>query len=551
MAERWPEPITPLSQSLLLDKFVVEFLYYHPIAEKLCNGTPPARVRDGYVYMNASMFHKLLNILKVPIPDYILELFPRQVRKRIDKDRWGIPSLSFLGLALWVQVKFRFLNKIDINILHNPKHWDSFVPYFTSQLERLKALDLTSQSDEELWKVYVRCEELLLQYRKIHLGSLLIANVFYQVLGMMLEKMASTDSGDLLNSLSAGLPGSKTIETNKAIWLLKLEVEKDKSLRNIFLNFASDEVLAMLNQPRFSEFKRRLHSFLELYGHRCSNSYELRSPSWKDDPTPVIEAIISYLKSDHCSDPFTIQDAQINQRIQAHRELRDLIMRNGSSSLTKARLSSFDYLISLFQKYILLRENQRFYFDMAIAMLKDMVRESARRLKARGLIGRTGDIYMLRFEEIRKALLEGEDFSPVAIQRAKEFQRCHQVSPPTYLFDDEPYEDGQPLGQSVLEGLGVSPGITKGKVRIIRSPKEFKLFKKGEILVAQGTDPGWTHLFVGATALVTEIGGLLSHGAVVAREYGLPAVVGVNMATKLLKNGQTIIVDGGKGIIHF
>ena len=166
-----------------------------------------------------------------------------------------------------------------------------------------------------------------------------------------------------------------------------------------------------------------------------------------------------------------------------------------------------------------------------------------------GRLGRASDLAFLRFDEVTRAF-SADWHEVVASRRAgHETERRRTQVPRVLVEDGRALYDGLSAGEGDLRGAGVSPGVAEGPVRVVRDPRTTQL-QPGDILVCPGTDPAWTPLFLTAGGLITEVGGLMTHGSVVAREYGVPAVVGVHDATTRLSDGQRVRLDGASGVIE-
>lgn len=550
VGERWPEPITPLSASLMVERFVGEYLYYPRMQRLLAPDSRPIRVVRGHVYMNATLFRSLFEQAHFPVPDFILELFPTEFRRQLQELRPGLPSPRLVALALYTFVRDRLFERIDLNVPGNPRNWQRFEVEYNAEVCLLAAQDLSALSSEELLAFLKRVERLLYRYRRIHLGSLLIGNCIYQVFGMALKRWTNADPEGRRAQMVAGLPGSKTLETNKALWALARIAEETPATRELFLSTPAADLHGALAATGHEHFQRYFQAFLEEYGHRCHNSYELGSVSWSRDPGPVLEAVQSYVRdSQEQNSPLAKEAFMVRERLAATAETRRELKERAWIPWLPLRRMLFDRLLRLTQDYMLLRENQRFAFDRVLLVMKDALAEVGRRASAAGLLERPTDILFARFEEVPSLLQGSAEAANLLQERKLLYQTARRYSPPTYLLGDQPYSEPT-LPTATLRGLGVSPGVTEGRVRIIHVPDDFTDFQEGEILVTTGTDPGWTPLFLRAKGLITEIGGLLSHGAVVAREYGMPAVVGVSNVTHLLHTGQRVALDGRSGEIR-
>jgi pyruvate,water dikinase len=205
-------------------------------------------------------------------------------------------------------------------------------------------------------------------------------------------------------------------------------------------------------------------------------------------------------------------------------------------------------VIAYARTYLLLRENQRFWFDHLLASLQGVLLFLGDHAVREGWLADRADVALVTWPELRIAALGGRppDRAVIEARRAARAEDL-RVDPPTFLVGDDP---GPPdRGARRLQGLGISSGRVRGRVRVVRSLDEGHTLERGEILVTRAVDPGWTPLFLTAAGVVLEMGSLLSHGAVVAREYGLPAVVNIERATSRLATGQEITVDGSRGLV--
>jgi len=187
--------------------------------------------------------------------------------------------------------------------------------------------------------------------------------------------------------------------------------------------------------------------------------------------------------------------------------------------------------------------------------MRKLLNELGKRLKEKGAIKNTDDIFFLTHDETALVVNDKPDFDiqEIIAERRTEYNKNCLLTPPVVVFgkfDPENYIF-EPVDEDAetLKGFGVSPGIVTGKARVILKADMEEQLLAGEILVAPFTDPGWTPYFVPAAAIVMDEGGVISHGSIVAREYGIPAVVNVGSGTKIIKTGQTIQVDGNSGIV--
>jgi pyruvate,water dikinase len=209
-------------------------------------------------------------------------------------------------------------------------------------------------------------------------------------------------------------------------------------------------------------------------------------------------------------------------------------------------------MIDLIRNFSGYREYPKYAIVSRYFVYKEALVKEAERLVKAGVIPEKEDIYYLSFEELREVVRTNELDHPIISKRKEEYRLYERLTPPRVITSDgeiitgEYKRDNLPAGAIV--GLAVSSGDIEGRARVILNMEDADL-EEGDILVTVFTDPSWTPLFVSIKGLVTEVGGLMTHGAVIAREYGLPAVVGVENATRLIKDGQRIRVNGTDGYV--
>jgi len=210
-------------------------------------------------------------------------------------------------------------------------------------------------------------------------------------------------------------------------------------------------------------------------------------------------------------------------------------------------------MISVFRNFIGAREYPKYFWIRRFDIYKQALLKEADKLLAAGVIRQVSDVFYLYFDEFREAVRSNRVDLGLIEKRKKEYAGYQKMIPPRIILSDGEVPLGEYEGSrapaGALPGVPVSPGIVEGRARVV-SMLEDAHVEKGEILVTSYTDPSWTPVFVTIAGLVTEVGGAMSHGAVITREYGLPAVVGVENAMKLIKNGQQIRVNGTEGYVE-
>jgi phosphohistidine swiveling domain-containing protein len=295
-----------------------------------------------------------------------------------------------------------------------------------------------------------------------------------------------------------------------------------------------------------------LSSFLQKYGQRASGEIDAGRQRWKENPEYLFNVITSYLEiKDRKQAPDTIF-AQSSKR--AEHAINELTSTVKSCRLgwIKTRLVAF--FAGRTRMLLGMRENPKFFFVRVMGILRDGLLEVGQEFVRSGALDSPDDLFFLSLSELEDfASNRQNDWRSMILQRrqtySREFQR--RLIPRLLVSDGRTFYEGimsDSQEENGITGSPVSPGSVEGKVRVVFDPRQANLLP-GEILVCPGTDPSWTPLFMAAGGLIMETGGMMTHGAVVAREYGIPAVVGVDQATIRLKTGQRILLNGSSGQI--
>jgi len=363
-----------------------------------------------------------------------------------------------------------------------------------------------------------------------------------------LQDWLDDKSGALYSKLVSGLPDNKTITTNNAMVKLAKSAREDPRVLELLQRTSPrDFVKELETDPPLKQFSQKFHEFLREYGHR-SHTREMYFPRWVDDPSLVVDVLKSLVTSPGL-DVDRLEKEKAEERVAAEKEALDEISKLRWGFFKKL---VFKIVLGYAQTYLMFRENQRFYLDHTIYRQRRLFMEYGRRFVERGIIDSEDDIHFLPKEEIFKISRNELTVSKDTIkQRRREFEMFADRLPPKFLRGDVEFDDSAASERDVLVimGTAASPGIAKGRVRIAGSIRDLSDVREGEILVTSNTDPGWTPVFLKLGGLVTETGGLLSHGAIVSREYRIPAVTAVRDATKILKTGQEITINGNDGVI--
>jgi len=298
-------------------------------------------------------------------------------------------------------------------------------------------------------------------------------------------------------------------------------------------------------------FLERWDAFVRRHGHHARGEVDAFNPRWSETPDELLDQIRHYLDLPDGFDP-TAEQA----RRRAEREVLFEACRRRLRAPWKRW--GFGWLVRRGQAGLRFRENVKSEAVRSVASLRAALLEAGRRLEARGLLATAGDVFYLEFGELDRTL-RGDPIARVAeviALRKAERKRLETMHPPSIVVGDFRPEASlaglgpDPSANGALHGLGVSSGCARGRARVIPQGDPGARLLPGEILVVPWTDPGWTPLYLTAAGIVADIGGQLSHGSIIAREYGIPAVVNVGHATQTLRTGQLIEVDGDRGLVR-
>ena len=338
------------------------------------------------------------------------------------------------------------------------------------------------------------------------------------------------------HALLQGFP-NQTLDRAIALWALGREVRVNPALRAAVRNAAAKKT-GVMEHPGFDN---RLTAFLEEFGHTIDAQVP-DAPTWREDATAALGLVLRYADEPEDAAPALAAARQVAQRERLERELRAL-----AESDERAR--ELVQALPKAQELLPVREDHNTLCDQRLAAASRYRWLNIGRLLAeRGVTEDAEDVFYLTFEELLEALETGAVLERGTLdERRREQSAYRSVQPPPVL--------GQPLATEanaagVVRGTGASPGIYRGRARVIRSLAEAGRLGDGEILVCGVTAPTWTPYFAVASAVVTDAGGALSHTAVVAREYGIPAVVGTRTGTREIGDGMLIEVDGANGVVR-
>jgi phosphohistidine swiveling domain-containing protein len=518
-----PEPLSPLFKTLWIPTQIEQM---QPLG-KLMTSSEPVLVEDylttinNYAYVNAAMPMKSMWWYLTGL----LPAYPRLLRKLV---------------PLWREE------------LH---------PQYQAFVASKRDLAPAQMTTSELWREV----------------QALVEAAAYYVCGLMFATMgASAGSEGLLSGAynrlakqngdpdaSALLMGWDNIpvRAEKSLYDIAMWVAQDEDLAEYMLNTPSENLAAQLESPDsappqlFPEFASRFQEHLEQFGHIIFQ-LDFAEPLPLDHPEIMLQNIKMYLRGEG-RNPHERQEASMQKRIQTTETML--------KRLKGIKLWAFRIALNWGQSMAEVREDALAEIGLAYPKLRKLLYELGNRLVEEGAIQQPDDIFWLEKQEIDLCVADLERNQSIKnlsrqVDRRRAFHKqVENITPPpmmpmkervmgikseAFIAHTEDAQEG-----NVLKGVATSTGKVTAPARVLHGPEDFDLMQPGDILVAGTTTPAWTPLFAMASAVVTDIGGPLSHGSIVAREYGIPAVMGTGIATKRILNGEMITVDGSAGTV--
>jgi pyruvate,water dikinase len=531
--ELWSGPVTPLTFSLLAEP-MAEHMVRRPLRTaglaELAE-LPVLRQHASHVYVNAVLLAATIRLLPPGLrSEGLLALVPEPARARIgDGPSWIGGGMQAIAIAARA-----WRNEPDWAPWARAAAFDRECVEVRRGFQKRAAFGAKPSADD-LRAELVRVSERLGRYLDVVSWGMVFAYVFFHLLRELCRQWAP-DHADAAAALTIGLPGVASLEAHYDLRALAPLLAADPAVATALAERDAAAVLQAGDRPVAVAFRR----FLEHHGHRLTGR-DLSCPTWGESPRMVVELAMA-----------ARGDAALERAAVAHRrhEATAAIERAVGAGLAGyARGPIFALVLDYAQRYYALRENMRYHADFFLARLRQVALAFGADLVARGRLGEAADVFWLDVEELVHAA-EGQPTDVaelVAGRRAAATAAARQPPPGTFVDGDGGAAPPTPPVSGLLVGECGAPGRSQGPARLVLGPTDFARVEPGDVLVAVYTDPGWTPVLERAAGLVLETGGILSHGAIVARELGIPALVGVHDATRVIRDGALVVLDASAG----
>jgi len=533
-AERFPQPVSPLGWSILkplIEKNAfrqpLHFLGFHDLAQSKIT-----RTFFGRPYTKVEVF----KALHYCFPTHYVSSDKRTLF--YDQEISTGQSIRRIITRFFPIFNALLENTNWIPPIHL-RNWNRFLTYYSSQIKSISKINFDELSNKQLWNINLHAEKISDKLLKLHRWSITFAELIYHFLGYLIQKwVPQNDAKNALINLHRGLQGNKTVEMNLALWRISQRLKKSSQRLILMEKSITEETIDI----------SICNDFFEKYGHR-STSLDIAVPTLAEDKLFVVDLINQYQTISEDISPELLQfDYQTKKEQTLHKIVQ--ILSQQTAGYFKQKI--FKILLSWSQQFVLLRENQRFYWHQVLAINRTIFIEIGTRFYDTDWLGRHELIFFLTRNEIADMIRQKAtipDIATKAMKRCEQQQRWKKFQPPALIDESLPITILETGIKRELIGIGVSPGVISGKARVLTDLKEMSLLQADEILVVPTTDPGWTPLFGIIKGVVMEVGGVLSHGAIIAREFGIPAVTNVERATSLIRSGMQITVDGNEGLV--
>lgn len=504
------------------------------------------RLFPGYHY-NKSFMESMMGVSEPLDLEEDNELHPSFRRK------WLVELPNLLALVVRVGGHFRRIDRLV----------GDFQTYFDHHYDRWARRSFHRQPLHELMQIYRQMEDTLLWHWKPPIINDFYVMVYYGVLKQLCQRWCGDQTGSLQNGLLCGEGGIVSTEPTRQLIALANQAREQPDLVDWLRQTPPDEAMERLRrEPRFSSFREQLETYLATYGSRCINELKLEEPTLKEEPAFVFQMLGNYLQMD---DPAALDlDAMATRERQTRRDAEDQAMQAIGGLLGWPRRRLFRFVLKRARRGVRNRENMRFLRTRIYGLLRELLVAAGEELHHEGLIDSGDDVFYLTIDELWdfvKGTAVTTNLRALVALRQEEFAayREHPENDPADRFETfgmvchrnryqpPPEPDAEPRDGD-LKGTPCCPGTVSGPVKVVRAPTD-NLQLNGEILVAGRTDPGWVPLYPSISGLLIERGSILSHSAIVAREMGIPTIVGIPGLLDQLASGDKVSMDAAAGTV--
>ena len=504
---------------------------------------------QGRVYYNLLNWYKMLSLL----PGYAINAAFMEQMMGVAEKLTIPPTVVVSQRNKYVRLA-TLVSKLVGNLFGLPKAIKQFYALLNETLTPYETTDLLLKKPDELVAGYFQLEAKLMKRWQAPLVNDFYAMIFYGVLKKLISQWQIDDKGTLQNDLLTGEGDIISTEPIKRIRALANQLCEDAVLHPLFLNEEEPTILSQLPQhPIYTQ----LQAYIHLFGNRCMGELKLETITYKENPLMLITLLKSYVKQGVVS--------------LEHHHVREQKIRQEAEALVAQKLNNplkkwvFQFVLGQTRMRVKNRENLRFERTRLFGTVRDIFLTLGKHFYAEGIIDHARDIFYLTKSEIF-AYVDGTAVSVqlkplIALRKAAFEQYASEETPPPadrfytlgMVYHANAFKNANTssitLEGDSMKGIGCCPGVVRARIKIVKHPNQAQALE-GCIMVAERTDPGWVPLFPISQGILVERGSILSHSAIVAREMGIPAIVGIPNLLALVIDGELVEMDGATGVLR-
>ena len=546
-----PDVLMPLDWSIINMSFMPMFRHLFWILGIEIGTHPLMGIVAGRVYFNfntgMAFFTKLSPWLMKPQDGHVLFGGGDTNQYDLRKINFGPDDLPDLKVSIW-KILWRMPRSLILLFTHRASKATKALEYLKQKHQHYDSISYDTMTMQQI--VMLINEIVEKTYSKVDLLYLhgLASNFFVLIL---CAKWLDDKNGILANTLLKAAGGMDDVQAGVALMELAQRARLDEQICSTIdsAEHWDDIKPKLIPSETGQQFVEAWDTFMRQHGHHCRSEILVSNPRWCEKPDYVLEMIKACLSQADLDTP----GRRYKQQLQDQHERVEAILSRLHNPIKRGILRR---QIKRALHGLTFRENVKSEVVRILSMLRTMILKLAQHMHEGGLLSDPEDVFFLSWAEIESAIHNATDYNhhPAIQQRRQDYQRFKDIDPPQVIvgkFDSDSFIP-KTVDMAIREfhGMSACPGKASGKARVILRADEDQQVLPGEILVAPFTDPGWTPYFINAAAIVMDQGGLLSHGSIVAREYGIPAVVNVGPATKIIQTGQILEVDADQGIVR-
>lgn len=492
-----------------------------------------AYVSGGHIYLHVSIAFMLFGKKKMVNFLNILDPLTAQALDSVNEKEYSSRNLKLFLTPLNLAGMLPKIGPKMIGSAHNPEHaYEDLSVHLNKYMKDLQELEEKNLPAPELY------EKIVSKLEAFMIDQLIPRFLVSRLVIEQIKKLVGPEFKNEANLLNQSLPHNVTVEMGLDLYDLARLLPEGMG--------ATELANGIVHRSLPENFLEAWDKFLLRYGHRGPKELDIASPRYGTDPSFLVTQLLSLQALPPENSPRVRHERSVNERTAAYEKIRAALI-----NTDKGKAKKFEEQYKIILNLGGLRETPKYSVIYAMNVVRKALLKQAEQWVKEDRIDFSAQIFDMTLDDVRRGIKDPKADLRKMVKDHIELREKFKVATLPLIFDSRgrvikappaPAKDNQ------LSGIAISTGSVRGKVKVLHTPHE-KPLMPGEILVARATDPGWTPLFAVASGIILEVGGVLQHGALVAREYGLPGVSGIENATEILKDGMMVEVNGTDGIV--